>query len=68
MNINALLNANNTGILQKLEPFENKIFEKAEALLESWRETKINPAEMKDIYEWVNREIPAFYSKSFNID
>ena len=67
MDVNALLNANNTGILQKLEPFEDDIFEKAEALLESWRKTKINPSEMKDFYEWLDREIPAFYNKNFNI-
>lgn len=68
MNINALLNTNNTGILQKLEPFEDKIFEKAEALIESWRKTKIDPVAMKDFYEWVSREIPAFYSKNFNVN
>ncbi|MCK4345136.1 MAG: hypothetical protein KAX05_07595 [Bacteroidales bacterium] len=67
MNVNALLNANNTGILQILEPFEDEIFEKAEALLGSWRKTKIKPSEMEDFYDWINREIPAFYSKNFNV-
>ena len=67
MNVNALLNANNTGILQILEPFEYEIFKKAEALLESWRKTKINPSEMEDFYDWIDREIPAFYSKYFNV-
>ena len=67
MNVNALLNANHSGILQILEPFENDIFEKAEALLESWRTTKINPSEMEDFYNWIDREVPAFYSKNFDI-
>ena len=67
MNINALLNANNTGILQILEPFGYEIFKKAEALLESWRKTKINPSEMEDFYDWIDREIPVFYSKNFNV-
>ena len=67
MNVNALLNANNTGILQILEPFGYEIFKKAEALLESWRKTKINPSEMEDFYDWIDREIPAFYSKIFNV-
>lgn len=67
MNVNALLNANNSGMLQILEPFENDIFEKAEALLESWRTTKINPSEMEDFYNWIDREVPAFYRKNFDI-
>lgn len=67
MNVNALVNANNSGMLQILEPFEDDIFAKAEALLESWRTTKINLSEMEDFYDWIDRQIPAFYSKNFNI-
>ena len=68
INVNALLNANNSGIIQVVESFENKIFEKAEDLIESWRQSKINPVEINDFYIWIDREVPAFYKGNFNID
>ena len=67
MNVNALVNANNSGMLQILQPFEDDVFAKAEALLESWRTTKINSSEMADFYDWIDREVPAFYNKNFDI-
>ncbi|MEN8251026.1 MAG: carcinine hydrolase/isopenicillin-N N-acyltransferase family protein [Bacteroidota bacterium] len=68
MNVNALLNADDSGIIQLLEPFEDKIFKKASAVLDSWRDSKIDASEMEDFYDWVDKEIPAFYKETFNVE
>lgn len=67
IDINKLVNADHTGCIQIITPFENKIFEKAETMLNGWRESKINNKEMKEFYKWVDAEVPAFYDEKFGI-
>ena len=66
MDVNALLNADNSGVLQLILPLENLLFEKAEKLLNNWRINKIDTNEMKIFYDWVDAEVPDYYNKSFH--
>ncbi len=67
ININSLVNADNTGSIQKITPFEDEIFDRADAMLKKWRESEISNKEMQDFYNWVDLEVPAFYKKNFGI-
>ena len=68
ININALINANNTGIVQKIRPYENKIFDKANSLLSSWYEKqKPDKQQIKNFYNWIDNFIRTMYKKEFNI-
>ena len=65
VNINAIVNADGTGLIQVLDPLEDQIFEKSYQLLRKWRADKINKAEMKQFYQWIDKAIPDFYSEHF---
>lgn len=68
MNVNGLINADKTGTIQLIHPFEDKIFAKAEALLNSWREQKISQSEMTAFYKWIDQKVPEFYKNTFGIE
>jgi len=40
MDVNALVNADHTGTVQLILPYEDQIFNKAEVLMDSWRKKK----------------------------
>lgn len=67
MNINALINSDQTGILQLLTPIENKVFQKGNSLLDSWKENAADKEEIKNFYNWIDDTIPAFYKTYFNV-
>lgn len=68
MNINAVLNADQTGTLQVLKPLEDEVFELAGDLLEKWRDDQIDYEEMQDFYNILDYKIPKFYSAYFNLN
>ena len=69
INVNALLNADGTGILQKKRPYEDTIFMKTNELLTQWYENqKININQMKKHYLWVDNYVKKMYKTEFNIN
>jgi len=68
ININALVNKDNTGIRQKIAPFENKIFEVTNEKLDAWREKGMSKAEIKAFYDELNKGIVEMYGREFKID
>jgi len=68
ININKLVNANNTGFRQKIEPYENEIFDKTNAMIEIWRTNgKVDKNDIITNYKWSNDLITKMYLKEFNI-
>ncbi len=68
ININALVNADKTGIRQVIEPAENEIFNKTNSLIEKWRKNgKISTDEMNNHYKWINSFVKELYQQKFNI-
>ena len=67
ININALYNGDNTGILQKLKPLDNLIFDEAEKKLEAWRINKSFKKEIPAFYQWLDETISREYLKLFGI-
>lgn len=68
VNINALTNADNTGIRQKIEPYENEIFNKTNTLIQKSRiDGVLNENDIKNIYIWYNNYISELYKTEFNL-
>ncbi|MFC2133073.1 hypothetical protein ACFLTH_00530, partial [Bacteroidota bacterium] len=59
-------NKNGTGILQKILPFELKIFDEATRRLTKWREEEINYSEVEQFYEWIDDVRFTEYTNLFN--
>jgi len=57
----AVINADNTGILQQLQPLEKDILAEADKYLRNWRKSGINPRELTGFYRYVDSRIAAFY-------
>lgn len=68
IDINKVINANQTGYTQILEPLENEIIQKSEQVYGSWRSSgSVNGNELKDFYSWLDQVIFAAYRKNFNL-
>lgn len=68
ININALVNANNTGIIQKIRPYENQIFYKANNMMQNWyKNQKPDKQQIKSFYNWIDNFVRTMYKKEFNI-
>ncbi|MFA6923687.1 MAG: hypothetical protein WC223_05475 [Bacteroidales bacterium] len=67
INRNALLNKNNTGILQKLSPLEDKIFEETENMMSKWRKSGMAENEIQIYYKHLDEMIRAEYKRIFNL-
>lgn len=67
INVNALVNAQNSGTLQVLRPLEDEIFNKSYSLLRNWRKNGMNRTEMKAFYGWLDQKVPAFYEENFSL-
>ena len=66
INVNGLLNADNTGLIQLITPFENKILNKADEMIKSWKE-KPNINDIEIFYKWIDEQVPLFYKNQWNI-
>ncbi len=68
ININALTNADKTGIRQKIEPYENEIFDKTNSLIQKWRNSgEVNKSDLKNHYNWCNEYITNMFKNEFNL-
>ncbi len=68
MNVNALLNADKTGILQVLRPLENNLFTQSEQMVTQWEKAgKINPDELRQFYDRVDKEVISYYRTHFGL-
>jgi hypothetical protein len=66
LNINVLINRDETGYMQLLKQIEDKIITKTSENLEHWRSTKIYEKEVQDYYLWMNSYIKNGYSEKLN--
>lgn len=66
ININALLNTDDSGYMQKLALVEKVIFEKTEAQLDLWHKTEISTKNVQKFYSWVDAYIREKYAKKLN--
>lgn len=62
LNISAVINKNNTGILQKIEPIEKVIFIKTEEKLSDWRINLLKEASIQEYYQWIDTYVMKEYN------
>ena len=67
INVNALLNADGKGYLQKLKPLENRIYSKALAMTQKWyAKGKRDDKEIASFYQWIDNEADTYYRENFD--
>lgn len=67
LNLNALINRQQTGILQKLKPVESAILVETSRLLALWHEQGSDPAKIRKFYNWLDNKIRSEYHDLFNL-
>jgi hypothetical protein len=67
INVNALYNGENTGIMQKLKPLDDLIFDETEKKLELWRNNKYFKKEIPAFYQWLDETISKEYKILFGL-
>jgi len=67
ININALYNAAGTGIMQKLKPLEDHIFDLSQKRLDVWRKNADFKKEIPEFYRLIDNEIKQQYLNLFGI-
>ncbi len=68
INLAALYNLNQSGIMQKLPMLENSIISQTGNSLAQWRSSGMKQREIEDLYEEVSEQIIKFYSENFDVD
>jgi len=68
MNINVLLNADKTGILQVLKPLDDQLIAESEKQTRKWEKAnKVNQKELYDLYEKIDKQVRSFYREHFGL-
>ncbi len=68
MNVAALINADNTGIMQRLTPVENEIFRKTSELMALMPSGKVQNEKIREHYKWLDTYIIQSYKELFGIE
>jgi len=67
INLAAVINAENTGIMQQIEPVENEIFTRTRELMSRLPEGKNRSALIQEHYKWLDSYISESYKTLFGI-
>ena len=67
INLAALMTAREDGIMQKLQPLENLILEKAQINFIKWKSEGMKAQEVQKFYRWLDRRIQETYRTAFNL-
>lgn len=62
LNVSALINKENSGILQKIEPIEQNIFKETENKLSDWRINLLKKDQIQEYYNWLNTYVMNEYN------
>ncbi|WP_461637282.1 C45 family peptidase [Labilibaculum euxinus] len=69
INVNALYNSDKSGIVQKLRPYDNHIYELTNELIDKWRQKgRVDKREISEFYKWLDRFVAKAYKDEFNIE
>ncbi len=67
LNVNALLNANGTGMMQQLKPLDNQLIKKGHQLLNSMRKNGYDTKKIKAFYQNTDKLIETKYSQILDL-
>ncbi len=67
LNLAALMNAQGTGILQRILPLDQKVAEEATRRLQQWRRSGLDQKQVQQFYRWVDDTVTAAYRSQFGL-
>ena len=67
LKLNVLYNKEESGIMQKLRPVENHIFDKTHKQMADWRKNGWSKKQIQEYYQWLDMYIRSEYKKLFGI-
>jgi len=67
LKVSELVNAEKTGIIQKLELAEEKLFKNTEIHQQKWRLAKADKKEIEEFYNWLDKYTIETYSGMLNV-
>lgn len=67
LNVNKLLNAEGTGIIQQNMDLDNALFEQSYSMLEKWRNEGRSDKDLSEFYHIVDEQVKEHYSKTFGL-
>jgi hypothetical protein len=67
LNLSALINRQQTGVMQKLYPVESAIIAETHRLMEAWRQESAPSKKIQRYYNWLDEKIRNEYKTLFNI-
>jgi hypothetical protein len=67
LNLSALINQQQSGILQKLQPLESKILTETRRNLTEWRREVKPSAKIQKFYDWLDTNVRSEYKNLFNL-
>lgn len=67
INLAVVVNKQNTGYLQQLQPVENEIFSKAENLKSEFEKGKKSDKMITEFYDWLDKYLQKNYKELFNL-
>ena len=68
INLAQLTNKAGTGILQQIQPIEDKIFRKSKRISRAIRRRGYAGKKTESFYEWLDSYVPTEYEKRFGIE
>ncbi len=68
LNLSALMNKENSGVRQKLIPIEEQVLTKAKNILTDFRNSGIKYSEVKEFYNWVDKDLYNEIKLKFKLD
>ena len=67
LNVNKLLNADGTGIMQQNITLDNDLFNQSYYMLNKWRENGITEKELSEFYQSVDKQVKMHYSTIYGL-
>ena len=61
LKLDELVNKDNNGFIQRIEPVEKEVFDKTDAMLLKWRSKMPAKAEIKEYYDWLENKATKLY-------
>lgn len=68
INLSAVINKQNNGYLQLLQPIENEIFEKTNSLMAELEKGEKTEKDIQSFYNWIDSFLSTKYKEQFNIE
>lgn len=67
LNINKLLNADGTGIIQQNATLDNSLFDQSYSMLSKWRENGLSEKELLEFYKKIDNQVKTHYSTIYGL-